>query len=278
MGRSCATDVPHEPVLSLWEMTLNAVAVEPPTGAHCTQHPHPKRSHRRKITMLTTVRLFTILALVASAAHAQTETRNPFLVQAEAFYQGAEFEKCVERAEQGKRSASTSAEKVPFEIYAGLCLQNLDREKAAQVHFNAALTLDINAQLPPIASPKSKELFDRLRAALIAAHANDAPAETGPKAQMVVGAPAPLDLSTSSTARTATLALGLAAGVAAVLSLTLGITALQEGDIGSHADLVPQMQTFATQSNRNGIGAGVCAGLAAAAAIAALLTALISRL
>jgi hypothetical protein len=223
------------------------------------------------------VRLLSWLVLIATAAHAQTDPRNPYLVQAEAFYQGAEFEKCVERTEQGKRSASAS-DQVSLEIYAGLCLQNLDREKAARARFTAALKLDINAQLPPLASPKSKELLDQLRAALSAEHANDVPDATGPQAQMVVGPPAQPDVATNPTARAATLSLALAAGVAAVVSVTLGITSFQEGDIGRHASLMPQMQTFATQSSRNAIGAGVCAGLATAAAIAALLTAVLSRL
>ncbi len=222
-----------------------------------------------------------MLVLIATAAHAQTDLRNPYLVQAEAFYQGAEFEKCVERTEQGMRSASTASDKVSLEIYAGLCLQNLDREKAARAHFTAALKLDINAQLPPLASPKSKELLDQLRATLSAEHANDVPDATGPQPQMLVLTPAQADVATGSTARAATLSLGVAAGVAAVLSITLGITSFQEGDIGFVTQAASCRRCRPSLRNRAATpiaARGSARGLATAAAIAALLTAVLSRL
>lgn len=109
---------------------------------------------------MTTGRLVVlVLALTGGPALAQ-ESRNVYLAQAKVFYQGLDFEKCVQRLEQAARwKNNTRSDLVEIELYSGLCKFNLHQEADAADHFEVALQLDPNVKLPPFSSPRVSELF-----------------------------------------------------------------------------------------------------------------------
>ncbi len=100
-----------------------------------------------------------LLAFVLCAPALAVEGPNPYLGQAKVFYQGLEFEKCLQRLSQAHRWSSTPEEAVEIELYGGLCSYNLGKEARALERFAAALQLDPQAQLPAMTSPKIVELF-----------------------------------------------------------------------------------------------------------------------
>ncbi|MHB8873798.1 MAG: hypothetical protein ACYC8T_08950, partial [Myxococcaceae bacterium] len=93
------------------------------------------------------------LILLPLAAWAQSKP-NPYLAQAKVFYQGLEYEKCLQRLEQAGRWKNTTQELVDIEIYSALSKFNLDQSKDSEAHFQLALQLDPKVKLPPFSSPK----------------------------------------------------------------------------------------------------------------------------
>ena len=107
--------------------------------------------------------LIVALGLWALPAAAQPGP-NPFLTQARVFYQGLEFERCIQRLEQAVQRESTPAEQAEIELYAGLCHYHLADEKTAKERFARAVALDARIALPPFTSPKIVAVFDEVRA------------------------------------------------------------------------------------------------------------------
>ncbi len=100
------------------------------------------------------------LLLAATSALAQPQDDpNPYLAQAKAFYKSLEFEKCSQRLEMAPQWKNSRAEMLEIEIYAGLCHYALGHVKDAEEHFQLAVHIDPEAELPPYTSPKIVELF-----------------------------------------------------------------------------------------------------------------------
>ena len=84
---------------------------------------------------------------------------NPYLAQARVYYQGLEFERCLQRLEQAVERESTVREQAEIALYAGLCSAQLGNFEQAGPYFTQALELDRTLQLPPYTSPKIEALF-----------------------------------------------------------------------------------------------------------------------
>lgn len=91
---------------------------------------------------------------------------NPYLAQARVFYQGLEFERCLQRLNQAVDRESTVREQAEIALYAGLCNAQLGNFEEAEPHFSRALELDRTLELPPYTSPKIEALFKEVAAKL----------------------------------------------------------------------------------------------------------------
>ncbi|MGQ0504611.1 MAG: hypothetical protein ACT4TC_04770 [Myxococcaceae bacterium] len=100
-----------------------------------------------------------VSALCGATAAYAVDGPNPYLGQAKVFYQGLEFEKCLQRLSPAHKWNNTAEEAVEVEIYAGLCAYNLADERKASERFTAALKLDSKAALPAMTSPKITAFF-----------------------------------------------------------------------------------------------------------------------
>jgi len=91
---------------------------------------------------------------------------NPYLAQARVFYQGLEYERCLQRLEQAAQRESPLAEQAEIALYAGLCNAQLGNLERTESHFARALELDRTIALPPYTSPKISAVFEAVAAKL----------------------------------------------------------------------------------------------------------------
>jgi hypothetical protein len=92
-----------------------------------------------------------------------TAKPNPYLAQAKVFFQGGDYKQCLKRIEQAQKWESSLEDQVDVALYSGLCNFQLRKTKEAETDFKLALSLDPNAKLPPLTSPKVASLFESLR-------------------------------------------------------------------------------------------------------------------
>jgi hypothetical protein len=102
------------------------------------------------------------LLMVLASISVQAQSRNPYLSQAKVFYQGLEYEKCVQRLEQATRWNSSSTEQSEIELLAGICKFQLGKpHEEITDHFRLALQIDPDVRLPAMVSPKIQSLFQQ---------------------------------------------------------------------------------------------------------------------
>ena len=229
---------------------------------------------------------------------------NPYLAQAKVYYQGLEYEKCLQRLDQAARWRNTPREAVEVELYAGLCKYNLGRFKDAEDNFYLALQLDPDAGLPPFTSPKILALFEEVRARAVAADPSAAPvvdaADTAapepgtpdvPKQAEASPVLLPKTSSEGGSALDASLreepaeggpryvapiALGGAAVVAAAFGGIMGIQARQAETEANAAFYEADAIALGQKAQRNATLANVGFGVALAAATGAVITFLLT--
>ena len=88
---------------------------------------------------------------------------NPYLAQAKVFFQGGDYKQCLKRIEQAQKWDSSLEEQVDVAVYSGLCNFQLRKTKEAEADWKLALSLDAQAKLPPLTSPKAVALFEAQR-------------------------------------------------------------------------------------------------------------------
>ncbi len=108
--------------------------------------------------MLRKVLLGLFALLVAWPASAQEA--NPYLSQAKVYYQGLEYEKCLQRLDKAANWKSAKSELAEIEIYNGMCKFNLGRRDDVADHFTLALQIDPEAKLPAFTSPKLVQIWN----------------------------------------------------------------------------------------------------------------------
>ncbi len=104
--------------------------------------------------------------LVLAAEPPPGDADDPFLTQAKVFAQGQEFEKCLKRLEAADKKTVSNHRLAEIDLYTGLCQIGLGNEKGALASWELGLRLDPTLQLPPLQSPKVRDLFEKLRAQL----------------------------------------------------------------------------------------------------------------
>lgn len=216
---------------------------------------------------------------------------NPYLAQAKVFYQGLEFEKCLQRLDQAARWKNTPQESVDVELYSGLCKYNLGRAKDAADHFELAVKLKPTAALPPYTSPKIQAVFDEVKQRVAPAPPVEAPKDAvatadAPTKTELTPAPKveePLDASlrepeTSGSGRSyvAPIALGGAAVIAAGLGGYMGLQAKSFESQANAARFESDALALGAQAQQNATFANVGFGVAVAAATGAVVTFLLS--
>ncbi|MBX5483075.1 MAG: hypothetical protein IRZ16_14715 [Myxococcaceae bacterium] len=237
------------------------------------------------------------VVLLWTAAAVAAPGGNVYLAQAKVFYQGLEFEKCLQRLEQaGRMDGNTKEEMAEIELYTGLCRFNLGKREDAEANFKLALQLNPEIALPPGTSPRIAAVFDPLAAQVrkaeppaevaetpITTPANstsmptatipDAPKKltlepgvTTDRADLVAKAPAP-------KSRVLPIALGAGAVVAAGLATTFGVMAKNhEAQANDPATFYSDAQQLGADARREAMTTNVCIGVATAAAVGAVVT------
>ncbi|MFZ5468263.1 MAG: hypothetical protein ACOZIN_02400 [Myxococcota bacterium] len=102
----------------------------------------------------------------AFGADAPVAAGEPWLQQAKVYYDGLEFDRCLERLEQAGRESASFEVLAEIELYRGLCHFNLGHRTEAERYFGLALQLDRQVQLPPMTSPKIHAVFAEVVKAL----------------------------------------------------------------------------------------------------------------
>jgi tetratricopeptide (TPR) repeat protein len=219
----------------------------------------------------------TLVLLVATQAWAV----NPYVGQAKVFYQGLDYEKCLQRLESAAKRQSTPEEEVDIELYNGLCKYNLGQTEAATEHFWLALQIDPNAHLP-YTSPKVQKLFEALQAKAQArlgvTKSPPQPAAALTPAPASAAAAPPTAESASPKARplVPTLILGgLAAGALGV-GVYFGVSSKSYESSANLAMFVSDADRAATASRQQALIANVSYAVAGSVALIALLVFLLA--
>lgn len=105
--------------------------------------------------------LWAVLLSLRSVVAVAAEDLNPYLAKAKVFYEGLEYEKCVQRLEQAARwPGVTTAQSAEIELFSGICKFNLAQpDEDVREHFRLALTINPRLALPSLVSPRLEQLF-----------------------------------------------------------------------------------------------------------------------
>lgn len=231
-----------------------------------------------------------LAAFLWSAVALAQSSGNLYLSQGKVFYQGLEFEKCVQRMDQASLwKKNTQKDLVEIELYSGLCKFSVGARAEADDHFALALQMDPTLQLPASTSPRIAEAFNAVAAkvrpaALARAEAaraqeqKEASTPSGPRRVELVPAPkmeppAMQLVARKGPSRVVPLVLGGTSVVAAVAGGILGNMA--KGHMAQHNDratFYSDAQRLGDQARNEALGANVGFALAAATAVGAVTT------
>lgn len=213
-----------------------------------------------------------VLSLGALPAWAQPGP-NPFLAQARVFYQGLEFERCVQRLEQAVVRENTVAEQAEIALYAGLCNAQLGNFEQAESHFTRALELDRTLELPPYTSPKIEAMFQEAAEKLPAG--SEAPSRAVVLTPSDAPAPEYPGLNLTEPPRrsyVAPVALGGAALLAGSAATYFGLQAQRLEGQANAAHFEVDAHRLGKDARQNAVLANVGLGVAAAAVSGAVIT------
>jgi len=99
--------------------------------------------------------------LLALALTARPEGSNRYLEQARLEYQALAYEQAVELLKAALSVPGTSAAEVAeIHLFRGLCTLQMGREESGRAGLRAALRADPSIELPPLTSPKIRDIFD----------------------------------------------------------------------------------------------------------------------
>ncbi len=242
---------------------------------------------------MTNLRITVVAALLWSATAAAQSGGNLYLSQGKVYFQGLEFEKCVQRMSQATLwKESSRKELAEIELYAGLCKFSLGQQAEVEDHFSLALQMDPTLQLPPAVSPRIAKVFDAVASRVRPAAAAVAEASEAPRQGTVAAAPPEtLLVPTRLPGSPANPALTPEpSGPSRVLPITLGgvsvASAVAAGIFGNlartyeakHNDRTTYFrdaQDVAHNANNAAMAANIGFGLAATAAVGAVTTLLL---
>lgn len=241
------------------------------------------------------------LLLLAAEPRPAIDPDDAFLAQARVFALGQDFEKCLKRLEQASRKGVSNQRLAEIDLYQGLCQFGLGNEKGALGAWELALRLDPKAKLPPMQSPKVKELFEKLRAQV-----PQAPEELPPKEEVkelptdrpepgscrgpvdcsalelcvnnrCVPPPPQVPAPAPQKHLAAPITFAVAGVVAVAGGVTLGLLA-KRAESDSHAAFFgDESGRLASQATTDALVANICFAVAAAALVTALIVYLVSN-
>jgi hypothetical protein len=99
---------------------------------------------------------------------------NPYLGQAKVFYQGLDYEKCLQRLDKASRWKSSTPEQAEIELYTGLCQYALGNKDELKQHIRDAIQLDPKVQVPQLAPPRFQQAFQEQLAEYRVSHPEEA--------------------------------------------------------------------------------------------------------
>lgn len=196
---------------------------------------------------------------------------NPYLAQARVFYQGLEFERCLQRLEQATGHESTVAEQAEIALYGGLCHAQLGDFERAEPHFARALELDRTLTLPPYTSPKIEALFQEVAATL------PAPTDAGPRKPVLTpresqGSPSLVAQAPGARSYVAPIAFGGAALLAGGAATYFGLQAQRLEAEANTARFEVDAHRLGNDARQSAFIANIGLGVATAAVSGAVIT------
>jgi tetratricopeptide (TPR) repeat protein len=120
-----------------------------------------------------------------------------YFSSAVSLYENLEYERALEQLARAKKLASGVSQDVAVAVQEGLIYADLGKREESRAAFHTALSLDLEAKLPPLAPPKVRREFEAVRArvqkdlarrAKAAATGKTATTERGAAASTAVGA------------------------------------------------------------------------------------------
>jgi hypothetical protein len=103
---------------------------------------------------------------------------NPYLGQAKVFYQGLDYEKCLQRLDKASRWKSSTNEQAEIELFTGLCQYALGNKDELKQHLRDAIQLDPKVQVPSLAPPRFTQMFQEQLAEYRVSHPEEAAVAT----------------------------------------------------------------------------------------------------
>lgn len=194
-------------------------------------------------------------------------------------YDGFEFDKCIKALERAPGKKLAQRERAEVELYFGLCRFNLGQDQRAEAHFELALRLQPDLELPPMTSPKIEAVWSRLKHELQGpVKPVEKPVERPPDKPVEPVVTPPVDLPppppppASSRSFVLPIVLAAAAAAACVPGAILGVQA--NGAVGEARTRTFQAQIVEANQRASGfaLGANIAWGVAGALAVGALVS------
>lgn len=185
-----------------------------------------------------------------------------------------EFDKCIKVLERAPGLKLSQRDRAEVELYFGLCRFNLGQDQRAESHFELALRLQPDLELPAMSSPKIEAMWGRLKKELLGTPQKPLPPVTPekqpePTAELLPPPPPPPETSRSFVLP---IVLASAAAVACVPGLLFGLQAnTAMGDARTRtfqAQIIEANQRAANLA----LGSNISWGLAGALAVGAVVT------
>lgn len=200
------------------------------------------------------------------------------LEAAKKHHEAFEFDKCIKALERAPAKKLSQLERAEVELYFGLCRFNLGQDQRAEGHFELALRLQPDLELPPMTSPKIEAMWARLARELRSAtKAPDKPTEqpavkpaepdrlTPEQPLSVTSAPPPPPLETSRSF-VLPIVFAAAAAAACVPGIILGVQA--NAAVGEARARTFQAQIIEANQRAAGLAVGSTISWALAGALA----------
>jgi hypothetical protein len=219
-----------------------------------------------------------VLAVVAPAV-ARAGTAED-IAEARLFLKSAQDEQAVIVLSRAvDRGDASRPQKIEIFLLLGMARFNVQDEEGARLAFKRALETDADAQLPKLAPPKTRKLFDEVRAALekerlaapVVAPARAAPPPP-PKPEETPVVSAKPGLGGRRIAGVVVGALGLAAAGTGIWVAHSGVA--MRNDANAQPEAAQAESTYQQAKTRYAVGWAVI-GVGAAAAVAGLVVAVI---
>lgn len=197
------------------------------------------------------------------------------LDEAKKLHDAFQFDACIKVLERAPGQKLSQRERAEVELYFGLCRFNLGQDKRAESHFELALRLQSDLELPAMTSPKIEAVWGRIKKELLGTPQKPLPpvvTAQPPEPKSGPLPPPPPPPESSSRSFVLPIVLGAAAVAACVPGVTFGLQA--NGAMGEARTRTFQAQIIEANQRAASLalGSNISWALAGALAVGAVVT------